>query len=87
MRALMQTLFAAIPKASLGRLGAYVERLVAYQATSATEDREMMETVRSALPRLAQADQDGLRGYFAMAIEMGQFELGQRNRELQRPQR
>jgi hypothetical protein len=87
MRSLMQALFAAIPKARLGRFGSYVERLVANQPTSREDDREMMETARAAMAGLAPATQESLRGFFVMAIEMGQFELGQLNPELRRDAR
>jgi hypothetical protein len=38
----------------------------------------MAAIVRAAVERLAPSDQEGLRNYFAMAIDLGHFELKQR---------
>jgi hypothetical protein len=70
----MRAFFDAIPRGAIGRYGAYVERLRAGQATTAAEDREMMEVARVALQSLGPETQDALRGSLAMAIEMGRFQ-------------
>jgi len=70
-------MFDAIPRGQIDRFGVYVERVRGSGKTSPADDQAMAGVVRAAVEKLSPADQQALRDYFGMAINMGQFGLKQ----------